>query len=196
MKHKLILIMLSALFLLTSCNKNSTESIKLNSQINAKTQEIQQLQSKINQLEKDKKLLTDKENERNKFQADITKKGEELMKNLKNMNSLSQVVDAYYFQLDGAFSEGYSDTLYEFYKKEGIEKLIELLEKKDTSTIEGISHMLISEYTFDKDVQSVNVTIEKLNSINTANLTDKKKYIVLQLLSQCYLLKANINLNK
>lgn len=185
----IIIIFISLIF--TGCNNNSVEIGNLKNEVQIRNKKNQELQNNISILERDIKGMEDKQNQP---VIEMNKKGEELIKNLKNMDSLSKVVGAYYYRLDGGASEGYSETLYKFYEKEGMENLIEILNNKDETTIEGVIQLLANEYVFGENVKLIDDMIGKLNSINSSKLNDKKKYIILRLLAQCYLVKSNINI--
>ncbi len=186
----IIIIFISLIF--AGCNNDSKEVTKLKKEAKTKNEKIQQLQNNVQALEAEKKDMEDKQTASS---TEMSKKGEDLIKNLKNMDSLSKIVDAYYYKLDGAPAEGYSETLYNLYQKEGLDKLIELLNNKDESTIEGVTQSLINEYSNPTNIKLLDDMIEKLNSINSSKLSDKKKHITLRLLEQCYLAKSNTKSN-
>lgn len=175
----------------TGCS-NTTEKNSLKNQLQSSNKKILTLQNNIAALESDKKSIEDSQNQVTK---ENNQKGETLIKNIGNMDTLSKVIDAYYYRMDGAFSEQYSYTLYKFYQKEGMNQLVELLNNKDTTTIEGVSELLINEYVFGKNETLIENMIGKLNSMNSNTLSDKKKYIVLRLLERCYLVKSTIKNN-
>lgn len=181
------IIFISLIF--TGFSNNSTQIANLKNEVQVGNKKNQELQNSISILERDKKEIEDKQNQP---VIEINKKGEELIKNLKNMNSLSKVVGAYYYRLDGGPSEEYSETLYKFYQNEGMESFIEILNDKDESTIDGVTQLLANEYIFGKNVKMIDDMIGKLNTINLSKLNDKKKYITLRLLERCYLVKSNI----
>lgn len=185
-----IIILISLIF--TGCSNKNTQIINLQNELQTSNKKIQELQNNITILESDKKALEDRQNQST---IEINKKGIELIRNLKNMDSLSKIVDAYYYGLDAGPAEGYSDKLYSLYQKEGMGKLIEILNDKDETTIEGITKLLVNNYVFGKNINLVDIMIEKLNSINSSKLSDKKKYIILRLIERCYLVKTNINNN-
>lgn len=186
--HILIIIFFISL-IFTGCGSNNAQIVNLRNEVQNDSKKIQELQNNIAILEKEKKDIEDSQSQAT---IEMDKKGEELIKNLKTMDSLSKIIDAYYYELDAGPAEGYSDKLYNLYQKEGMEKLIEILNNKDEGTIEGVTQLLVNEYVFGKNIKTVDNMIEKLNSINTNKLSYKEKYIILRLLERCYLVKTNI----
>jgi outer membrane murein-binding lipoprotein Lpp len=185
-KSYILVISIFISLMITSCGYN-TKLSKLSNEIQLENKKNEELQNNIVILERDKKAIEDTQNQPS---IEMNKKGEELIKNLKNMDTLLKIIDAYYYRLDGGPAEGYSDTLYSLYQKEGMEKLIEILNKKDETTVDGVTKLLINGYVFGKDMKSIDNIIEKLNSLNLTNLSNKKKYITLRLLERCYYLKS------
>lgn len=185
-KWIIITIMSIGILAMSGCI-SSSKAAELNNKINISNNEIKELKSEIAALESQK---NEEETFRDSHYKEIQKKGEALMNNFKNIHTLKQAVNAYYFGMDGAPSEGYSDVLYSLYKKEGARVLIELLNDKDTVTIEGVTMALVNDYNFGSDTKVVDEMINTLNEINKKKLNDKKRYIIYRMIELCYLDKS------
>lgn len=183
-KNKTFILLLFISVFFYGCTNRTAEIATLQNKIQTDNEKIKQQEDKIAQLEKKQYDLSDERGNKGK---ELTKK-----LNSKSIDSLSKIIDEYYYGIDGAYSEQYGYVLYDFYKKEGMEKLIEILNNKDATTIEGVSLLLLGELEIEKNEKEIESIIEKLNSINSEKISDKKRYIVLRLLEQSYLAKIMI----
>ncbi len=175
-------------------NEIELENIKL---------ELEQRQNELAGIEEE---IRDRQSELERLNQLIDNAGENVVQNGRefdedffnkiNTGDLSQLFDAYYSRIDGAYAEGYGYRLYQLYKEYGADDFLEALKKTDRYKIGGIIYLLAGELFMGCDIKEINEFEEYyLELSKKEDLTGIEKFIVHRILADVNYLKVANDFN-